>query len=33
MYVGFFAGETRMTVKEGPKDNANRVNAGVLRIR
>jgi 4-amino-4-deoxy-L-arabinose transferase-like glycosyltransferase len=33
IYLGFYAGETRLTVKEGPKDDANRVNAGVLRIR
>jgi hypothetical protein len=33
IYVGFYAGETRMPVTEGPKDDANRVRAGVLRIR
>jgi hypothetical protein len=33
IFVGFYSGETRLTVKSGPKDDANRVNAGVLRIR
>jgi len=33
IYLGFYSGETRLTVKEGPKDDANRVIAGVLRIR
>ena len=33
IYLGFYAGDTRLTVKEGPKDDANRVIAGVLRIR
>ncbi len=33
IYVGFYEGDTRMPVTEGPKDNANRVIAGVLRIR
>lgn len=33
IFLGFFAGETRLPVTEGPKDDANRVRAGVLRIR
>jgi 4-amino-4-deoxy-L-arabinose transferase-like glycosyltransferase len=33
IYLGFYSGDTRLTVKEGPKDDANRVVAGVLRIR
>ena len=33
IFVGFYSGEARMVVKSGPKDDANRVNAGVLRIR
>lgn len=33
IYMGFFSGNTRMKVKEGPADNENRVNAGVLTVR
>jgi 4-amino-4-deoxy-L-arabinose transferase-like glycosyltransferase len=33
IYVGFYSGDTRLTVKQGPHDDANRVIAGVLRIR
>jgi len=33
IFVGFYSGETRLTIKSGPKDDANRANAGVLRIR
>jgi len=32
IYVGFFSGDKRLEVKEGPKDRANRAKAGVLRI-
>jgi hypothetical protein len=33
IYLGFFAGETRLEVTEGEEDDANRARAGVLRIR
>ena len=33
MYVGFFRGESRMKVLSGPKDDADRVNAGTVQIR
>ena len=33
IYIGFYSGDTRLPVKAGPKDDANRVIAGVLRIR
>ena len=33
IYVGVYSGDTRLTVKEGRKDDANRLIAGVLRIR
>ncbi|MFI5307216.1 MAG: ArnT family glycosyltransferase [Polyangiales bacterium] len=33
IFMGFYAGETRMPVKSGPHDDADRVIAGVLRIR
>lgn len=33
MYVGFFAGERRLPVTEGPQDGNNRVRAGVLHVR
>jgi hypothetical protein len=33
IFVGLYSGETRIPVKEGARDDANRVNAGVLRIR
>jgi 4-amino-4-deoxy-L-arabinose transferase-like glycosyltransferase len=33
IYVGFYAGEKRLEVIEGPEDDANRVKAGVLQIR
>ncbi len=32
IYLGFYAGEHRLPVEEGPKDDVNRVRAGVLRI-
>ena len=31
--IGFFSGSTRLQVKTGPHDDANRVNAGVLHVR
>jgi 4-amino-4-deoxy-L-arabinose transferase-like glycosyltransferase len=31
--VGFWAGEKRLTVVDGPRDDVNRVRAGVLRVR
>lgn len=33
MFVGFYSGDTRMPVTAGAKDDADRANAGVLRIR
>jgi 4-amino-4-deoxy-L-arabinose transferase-like glycosyltransferase len=33
IYLGFYSGDTRLTIKAGPHDDANRVIAGVLRIR
>jgi 4-amino-4-deoxy-L-arabinose transferase-like glycosyltransferase len=33
IFMGFYSGETRLAVKEGPRDEVNRVRAGVLRIR
>jgi hypothetical protein len=33
MFVGFYAGDHRLPVTEGPKDDADRVRVGVLRIR
>ncbi len=33
IYMGFFSGNTRMKVNEGPADNENRVNVGVLTVR
>lgn len=33
MFIGFFSGETRLEVVAGPEDDANRVRAGVLRVR
>lgn len=33
IYLGFYSGDTRLVVKSGPKDDVNRVRAGVLRIR
>jgi hypothetical protein len=33
IFMGFYSGETRLVVKEGAHDDANRFNAGVLRIR
>jgi hypothetical protein len=33
IFMGFYSGETRLSVKEGPRDDVNRVRAGVLRIR
>jgi hypothetical protein len=32
-FIGLFSGETRLEVVRGPKDDANRVNAGILRVR
>jgi hypothetical protein len=33
IYAGFYAGQKRLEVVEGPEDDANRVKAGVLQIR
>ena len=33
IYVGFYAGDKRLAVNKGPKDQSNRAKAGVLRIR
>jgi 4-amino-4-deoxy-L-arabinose transferase-like glycosyltransferase len=33
MFIGFYAGETRLRIVEGPKDDSNRVPAGVVRVR
>ncbi|MDH5672403.1 MAG: glycosyltransferase family 39 protein [Myxococcales bacterium] len=33
IFLGFYSGENRLKVAEGPKDDANRIRAGVLRIR
>jgi hypothetical protein len=33
IYVGLYRGNKRLTVKSGSKDDSNRVNAGVLRVR
>nr|MBP9111630.1 hypothetical protein [Polyangiaceae bacterium] len=33
LYFGFFVGETRLQVKEGPSDGQNRINGGALRVR
>ena len=33
MHVGFFSGSKRLEVKSGPQDGADRVRAGVLRVR
>jgi hypothetical protein len=33
IYVGFYSGDTRLPIKEGARDDVNRANAGVLRIR
>jgi hypothetical protein len=32
-FIGFFSGSNRLEVVQGPEDDANRVRAGVLRIR
>jgi len=32
MWMGFYRGDTRMKVIQGPKDNSNRVNLGVVRV-
>lgn len=32
IYIGFYSGETRLSVESGPNDGSNRVVAGVLRI-
>lgn len=33
LYVGFYRGESRLKVAQGPKDEANRLRAGTVRIR
>jgi hypothetical protein len=33
IFMGFYSGDTRLVIKDGPKDDANRVRVGVLRIR
>ena len=33
IYLGFYSGSTRLKVTSGPADNANRIRAGVLRVR
>ncbi len=33
LYVGFYRGESRLKVDQGPKDDANRLRAGTIRIR
>jgi 4-amino-4-deoxy-L-arabinose transferase-like glycosyltransferase len=33
IFVGFYSGDTRLPIKEGARDDVNRANAGVLRIR
>jgi hypothetical protein len=33
MYVGWFSGSKRLEVESGPDDGADRVDAGVLRVR
>lgn len=33
VWMGFYRGDTRMTVLEGPKDNTNRINLGTVRVR
>ena len=33
IFMGFYSGDTRLTVTDGPKDDANRARVGVLRIR
>jgi hypothetical protein len=33
MYIGFFRGESRLKVLSGPKDDADRVQAGTIQIR
>jgi 4-amino-4-deoxy-L-arabinose transferase-like glycosyltransferase len=33
LHIGFYRGESRFTVTEGAKDDANRVNAGTIRIK
>jgi hypothetical protein len=33
IFMGFYSGDTRLTVNEGPRDDENRVRAGALRIR
>ena len=32
-FIGFYAGEGRLTVEEGPKDTENRVRAGTVLVR
>jgi hypothetical protein len=32
IYMGFYSGESRLSLESGPNDGSNRVNAGVLRI-
>ena len=33
VWMGFYRGDTRMTVLEGPKDSTNRINLGTVRVR
>lgn len=33
MFIGFYSGESRLSVVRGPKDDANRVPAGIVRVR
>ena len=33
IFMGFYSGDTRLNVTDGPKDDANRARVGVLRIR
>ena len=32
LFLGLFAGDTRMRVKSGPSDGENRINGGMLRV-
>jgi hypothetical protein len=33
MFIGFYSGESRLAIVRGPKDDANRVPAGTVRVR
>ena len=33
LFIGFYSGETRLSIVRGPKDDANRVPAGIVRVR